>query len=211
MPTRPLHRSPAGPVRRPQNPPPQHPRFASTRTVSTRRVSYGGVSVRVPATWRVVDLAKTPGSCVRLDVATIYTGPASAQQDCPGHLVGRADTIWLAPSPAPSARPNGRVGAMKAHVAADATSHEQLAAVAGRKVVIQATWGSTRTVLDGVLATVVGTSGAVPQPDLSRSGTSPSLTATNASAPSAASPGARAVPTVTPAAGSCARLHGAGY
>lgn len=172
-------------------------------SVAARTVSYGGVSVQVPAAWRVVDLATTPGSCVRLDVATVYTGPASAQQDCPAHLVGRADTIWLAPSPAPSALPNGRVGAMRAQVAANATSHQELAAVAGRKVVIQATWGSTRDVLDGVLATVVGTSGVVPQSDLHRSGTSPSLTRTNASAPnvsapSAASADARAVPAATP-------------
>ncbi|UIJ34151.1 glycoside hydrolase domain-containing protein [Allobranchiibius sp. GilTou73] len=143
----------------------------------TRVVSYGGVSVRVPAGWRVVDLDKTPGACVRLDVPTVYTGAAAAQQDCPAHLVGRADTLWLAPSATAAGTPSGRVGTMAARVMTDATAHEQLAAVAGRKVVIQATWGTSRTDVDAALASVTGTTGSVPAAALARAATSPGASA----------------------------------
>ncbi|MBO1754286.1 glycoside hydrolase domain-containing protein [Allobranchiibius sp. CTAmp26] len=158
------------------------PVSATAGATGTRTVSYGGVSVRVPAAWRVVDLDTTPGACVRLDVPTIYTGAAAAQQDCPAHLVGRADTIWLAPSAAPTGTPSARVGTMAARVATDDASHEQLAAVSGRKVVIQTTWGTSRTAVDAALATVTGTTGSVPAAALARAATSPGAPATSAAA-----------------------------
>ena len=166
----------------------------------TRLVSYGGVSVRVPAAWRVVDLDSTPGACVRLDVPTVYTGAAAAQQDCPAHLVGRADTVWLAPSTVAAGTPSGRIGAMAARIATDDTAHQQLAAVAGRKIVIQATWGISRTAVDAALATVTGTTGSVPATALARAATSPgSAAASSAVVPAPSHVGADAVSASTSA------------
>lgn len=156
------------------------PVSATAGATGTRAVSYGGVSVRVPAAWRIVDLDKTPGACVRLDVPTVYTGAAAAQQDCPAHLVGRADTLWLAPSAATAGPPSARVGAMAARVVTDDAAHQQLAAVTGRKVVIQATWGTSRTAVDTALASVTGTSGSVPAAALARSATSPAASTATA-------------------------------
>ena len=149
------------------------PVSATAGATGTRVVSYGGVSVRVPAALRVVDLDRTPGACVRLDVPTVYTGAAAEQQDCPAHLVGRADTLWLAPSATPAGGASARVGAMTARVVTDDVSHQQLVAVSGRKVVILATWGTSRTAVDTALASVTGTTGSVPAAALARASTSP--------------------------------------
>lgn len=140
----------------------------------TRSVSYGGVTLRVPPSWRVIDLDRTPSACVRLDVSTVYLGAAAAQQDCPAHLVGRADTVWLAPAAARTARVNGRIGAVRADIAADPSSGSQIAAVADRDVVVQATWGSSRTAVDQVLATMAATTGSVAPADRSAASTNPS-------------------------------------
>ncbi|MDQ2849453.1 MAG: hypothetical protein M3Y49_01745, partial [Actinomycetota bacterium] len=143
-------------------PPASHDVQVTAATTSpTRSVSYGGVSLRVPLSWRVIDLDRTPSACVRLDVSTVYLGAAAAQQDCPAHLVGRADTVWLAPAAARTARVNGRIGAVRADIAADPSSGSQIAAVADRDVVVQATWGSSRTAVDQVLATMAATTGSV--------------------------------------------------
>ena len=150
------------------------PASPTAKTGATRTVSYGGVSAQVPASWRVVELDKAPGTCVRLDVATVYLGAASEQQNCPARAIGRADTLWLAPSPSPVRSAPGKVGVMAAKVVVNDTSHEQVAEVAGRQVVVQATWGSARTSIDPVLSTVKPTTGVVPQRDLSAARTSPS-------------------------------------
>lgn len=173
---------------------------ASSSTASTRTVSYGGVSVQVPAAWRVVDLDKTPGACVRLDVATIYTGAASEQQNCPAHLVGRADTLWLAPSATTSDAPRAKIGTMAARRVADTTAHQELAAITGRKVVIKASWGASRTAIDAALSTVSGTSGSVPAAALAAAGRSPGARAA-AVLPSAPGASTHATgPTASPAA-----------
>ena len=63
----------------------------------TRSVDYRGVHLSVPSDWAVVDLDADPTRCVRLDVRAVYLGRPGSQQDCPAHLVGRAETIWLHP------------------------------------------------------------------------------------------------------------------
>ncbi|MEO8851434.1 MAG: glycoside hydrolase domain-containing protein, partial [Allobranchiibius sp.] len=187
------------------------PASPSSRAGVTRSVSYGGVSARVPGSWRVVDLDKTPGACVRLDVATVYLGAASEQQDCPAHAVGRADTLWLAPSAVPVRAPADKVGVMSARVTVNETSHEQVAAVAGRQVVVQTTWGSSRSSIDTVLKTVTPTAGAVPRADLQGARTSPSVASSAlGSAPNASSGAGKVTPFASSTGGSEGEFTGLG-
>ncbi|MEV7524473.1 glycoside hydrolase domain-containing protein [Streptomyces sp. NPDC091371] len=63
-----------------------------------RTVEYQGLKVTVPAAWRVVDLERNPGACLRLDVPTLYLGHAGTQSECSGRAVAdRADTLHLEP------------------------------------------------------------------------------------------------------------------
>lgn len=63
-----------------------------------RAVAYAGTRVVVPRAWPVYDLARDPHRCIRFDVHAVYLGQPSAQQDCPAHLVGRTEAVWLAPA-----------------------------------------------------------------------------------------------------------------
>ncbi len=168
----------------------------SAGATGERTVAYGGVSVRVPASWRVVDLDRTPGACVRLDVPTVYTGVAAEQQDCPAHVVGRDDTVWLAPA-APAATgatgATGRVGALAAHIGTNTAAHEQVSAISARPVVVQATWGASRTTIDRALASVRATPGVSTSANTGRAaavrpGSTPSVAATEAGAAPRATP-----------------------
>ena len=62
-----------------------------------KRVRYAGVSVRVPSSWPVYDLARDPSRCVRLDVHAVYLGSPGADQQCPAHLVGRTEAVVISP------------------------------------------------------------------------------------------------------------------
>jgi hypothetical protein len=67
-------------------------------TAATRTVSYGGITVRVPAAWPVVDLARRPGRCLLWNTHAVYLGLPSADERCPARAIGRASAVWLRPS-----------------------------------------------------------------------------------------------------------------
>ncbi|MFI5618410.1 DUF1906 domain-containing protein [Streptomyces sp. NPDC051567] len=63
-----------------------------------RTVDYRGLRLTVPGEWRVVDLDRNPAACLRLDLPTLYLGPAGTQGECTGRAVAtRADTLHLEP------------------------------------------------------------------------------------------------------------------
>lgn len=73
-------------------------RTADARTMDARTLDYLGLRIAVPADWRVVDLDREPGACLRLDLPTLYLGHAGTQTECTGRAVaGRADTLHLEP------------------------------------------------------------------------------------------------------------------
>ncbi|HZD37283.1 MAG TPA: glycoside hydrolase domain-containing protein [Actinomycetes bacterium] len=67
------------------------------RSATTKRVTFRGYKVEVPASWPVVDLAKDPTACVRFDVHAVYLGHPGANQSCPAHLVGRTEALLIEP------------------------------------------------------------------------------------------------------------------
>jgi hypothetical protein len=60
-------------------------------------VRYHGVSVRVPRSWPVFDLAKNPQTCVRFNRHAVYVGTPGREERCPAHAVGRTDAILVSP------------------------------------------------------------------------------------------------------------------
>src|ERR1700685_2703477 len=84
-----------------QNPPAKTGKVAKTnQTVKTtapamKTVTYRGYSIKVPSSWPVYWLAADPTQCVRYDINAVYLGTPGPNQDCPAHVVGRADTISL--------------------------------------------------------------------------------------------------------------------
>ncbi|MEO6999257.1 MAG: glycoside hydrolase domain-containing protein [Terracoccus sp.] len=143
---------------------------------ATKQVVYHGVAVQVPSDWPVVDLTRRAHACARLDRSVVYLGAAPEQQDCPAHLVGRANTLWLQPAstsrqPASMAgRPlvSAHVGALSARVARSAIGHQSLAVLDGGHVQVGSTWAGSSAIVDAAWATarpVTGlpdTVGAVP-------------------------------------------------
>jgi hypothetical protein len=63
-------------------------------------ITYAGLSVTVPASWPVVDLAKTPKACVRVDRHALYLGRPAADQDCPARAMGHTEALLLTPAAA---------------------------------------------------------------------------------------------------------------
>ncbi|MCF3184367.1 hypothetical protein IPZ70_31165, partial [Streptomyces polychromogenes] len=59
-----------------------------------RTVDYRGLHLALPADWRVVDLDRDPGACLRLDLPTLYLGHAGPRTRCTGRraVPVRADT-----------------------------------------------------------------------------------------------------------------------
>src|SRR5882724_150707 len=75
---------------------------ADTTTVAARPsgrawnvVTYGGVSVRVPASWPVISLARHPRACPRVDVHAVYLGTPGPDPSCPAGLAGKTATVSL--------------------------------------------------------------------------------------------------------------------
>jgi hypothetical protein len=73
---------------------------ASPVPAGLRTVSYAGLSVRVPASWPVIDLAKTPTACVRVDRHAVYLGTPAPDQNCPARILGHTEALLLAPEAA---------------------------------------------------------------------------------------------------------------
>lgn len=88
-------------------------------------VRYLGVVVGVPRGWPVVDLARHPATCVRLDRHAVYLGRPSPEERCPAEAIGRTETLLLQPAAQASRAGDGPGATLRR----------------GR-VLVSATWGS---------------------------------------------------------------------
>jgi len=66
-------------------------------SAGAKTVQFQGERVAVPAGWPVIDLAKQPRTCVRLDRKAVYLGAPSAAQRCPANAIGRRRAILVDP------------------------------------------------------------------------------------------------------------------
>ncbi|WP_147067879.1 glycoside hydrolase domain-containing protein, partial [Terrabacter aerolatus] len=185
---------------------------ASSAPVGTRPVDYRGVHLTVPSDWKIVDLDADPTRCVRLDVKAVYLGQPGSQQDCPAHLVGRTDTLWLHPgadrsraaSLATTASPT-TVGRLAAHTGSDPASRTKVARFTAQDVQVDATWGSRESTIDDVLATATTsstTSSATPSATPSTASSTAPSKQTGAAATSSSTSGA---PSFAPAVSTTGR------
>jgi hypothetical protein len=58
-------------------------------------VTFGGISLRVPADWPVHALASDPTQCVRFDIHAAYLGQQGPNANCPAHLIGRTEAVQI--------------------------------------------------------------------------------------------------------------------
>jgi hypothetical protein len=60
-------------------------------------VTFDGVSLRVPASWPVVNLSRRPRACPRLDVHAVYLGRPGPDPVCPANLQGKTGAVTVQP------------------------------------------------------------------------------------------------------------------
>ncbi len=97
----------------------------------TKLVRYHGYGLRVPASWPVFDLGRTPTTCVRFNRHAVYLGVPGSAQRCPAHVVGRTESILLAPLSAGATAAGGGTVALNGAVTV----------MRRRGLSIAATWG----------------------------------------------------------------------
>ncbi|ROQ98542.1 uncharacterized protein DUF1906 [Streptomyces sp. 2132.2] len=135
----------------------------STAAEDGRTVEYRGLRVAVPGEWRVVDLDRDPGACLRLDLPTLYLGHAGTQGECSGRAVRRrADTLHLEPldgAPARADIPTLRVAGPGGIPEATGDSHEVRYALPGAGVMATVSYGGTSEAVRDVLARAGGSTG----------------------------------------------------
>src|ERR1022692_1081444 len=60
-----------------------------------RTVTYHGVSLRVPAAWKVLNLSRHPAASPRLNAPGVYPGGPGPAPSCPAGAAGRAEAVWI--------------------------------------------------------------------------------------------------------------------
>jgi hypothetical protein len=136
-------------------------RTAGRVGTSYHGVSYHGVSVRVPASWPVLNLARHPRACPRLDVHAVYLGTPGPDPACPAGLRGRATAVQI--EPVTAASPDLRLATRRAVIggraaltntgADQAVTHEIIDVVPSAGTEIAISWGQ-----DAGAARSIGTS-----------------------------------------------------
>lgn len=147
-------------------------------SVSAKTVRFGGYQITVPANWPVYYLDRDPAQCVRYDRHAVYLGRPGADQLCPAHLVGRADTVSVqaAAAPAPPgpggawrnapeapAKPGGPHPAAGAAVLQNTADH-QLAAAGHPGLAISATYAGNASLVSAIIRSARQASGTPTAP-----------------------------------------------
>jgi hypothetical protein len=125
----------------------------------TAPVQYHGVRLRVPASWPVIDLARHPGTCARVDRHAVYLGTPAEDADCPPGIAGRTETVSLRPAGAGQVAPAAT--ALPRSVP-ESPSRGASWTLAPAGVTLTVTYGTAPRQVDTILAGARYTSGARP-------------------------------------------------
>ncbi|MFI2206407.1 DUF1906 domain-containing protein [Streptomyces sp. NPDC020192] len=166
---------------------------AQAATAATQEVAYRGYHLRIPAGWPVIDLATTPGTCVRFDEHAVYLGHPAGQEHCPTHLVGRTEALLIEPLDGTGTATVDRDTVVAAKGTATYTPGRATAAETGEirlavpsaGVIATATYGTGKASAERILRT--GRLDGRARPSASRT---PKATASAAALTVAAQPGA---------------------
>lgn len=129
-------------------------------------VRYHGVSVRVPRSWRVFNLARDRQECVRFNRHALYLGTPGSEERCPAHVVGRTEAILISPAHAGRSAPSATAGGLA--LGGDATSFS----LRSSGVDVTATWSRSPQVISRALGRR-----SLPAPARASEGGAPSLPA----------------------------------
>ncbi|GAA0388595.1 glycoside hydrolase domain-containing protein [Streptomyces luteireticuli] len=136
----------------------------------TTPVTYRGLTLDVPSGWPVVDLEKSPDTCVRLDRHTVYLGHPGPEQSCPSHLVAdKTDALILEPITGAGGQDVSHAlrvptGAPVPHELPVTYDHETKVAVEGAGVMVTASYGTSSTKVAAVLGSARPDATAKPTP-----------------------------------------------
>ncbi|WP_051878669.1 MULTISPECIES: glycoside hydrolase domain-containing protein [unclassified Streptomyces] len=142
---------------------------AASAAESRNHVEYGGLSIDVPAGWRLVDLEKEPNACVRLDQHTVYLGHPGARQSCPTHLIAaKTEAIVLEPFTGAAPREdvptvNVPAGSSAPRALPAGDSREVRLAFEGAGVYATVSYGSSTAAIAEILGSAITSSTAEPQ------------------------------------------------
>ncbi|WP_199566906.1 choice-of-anchor P family protein [Streptomyces triticagri] len=104
------------------------PPTGRAEAAGTTEVTYQGHRFTVPASWDVVDLEKSPESCVRFDRNAVYLGKPGNQRDCPAKAFGRTESLLIEPAAKSAAK------STKADVTRNSTARTYRATASGISV-----------------------------------------------------------------------------
>ncbi|HEY1643772.1 MAG TPA: glycoside hydrolase domain-containing protein [Streptosporangiaceae bacterium] len=125
-----------------------------------QQVSYRGVRLRVPASWPVVNLARHPRACPRLDVHAVYLGRPGPDPSCPAGLQGKTEAVALTPVSVTSpdlrqANRRTRIGGRPAQTNADAAiSHTITDILPSAGVEVSLSYGSSPALARSIQSTI---------------------------------------------------------
>jgi Domain of unknown function (DUF1906) len=123
-------------------------------------VEFDGVSARVPRSWAVVDLARHPRACPRLDRHAVYLGTAGTDAVCPANLHGRTTAVMIerVNAAGPDLRQATRatvVGGRPARTNPDASvTHDIVDIVPSADVEVSLAYGASSAVARSVESTI---------------------------------------------------------
>ena len=133
---------------------------AANAGASWRTVTFGGVSLRVPAGWPVLNLAQHPATCPRLDRHAVYLGQPGPAPACPAGLLGKTEAVQILPVTQPSpdvlaARRSARIGGHPALTNADAgITHTIIDILPAAGVEVSLSYGHDPTLARAIQATI---------------------------------------------------------
>lgn len=119
---------------------------------ATKTVEYAGLTLRVPATWPVIDLAEEPETCARVDRHAVYLGTPSERASCPPRVTGRTETIGIRPLSGPVTPGTVVVPHGIPEAAPASTDHGGRWALEAAGVQLTTTYGTDPAALSGILA-----------------------------------------------------------
>jgi hypothetical protein len=124
-----------------------------------KTVRYDGYTFNVPSNWPVYQLGRNSTQCVRYDKNAVYLGAPGVNQQCPPNLIGRADTVSIAPSSGSSQPATGPAIEMQS---AEVGGGPAAAATPKPGVTVSATYGADPGAVRQVLSSVRSTGTGAP-------------------------------------------------